>query len=281
MPRFIRELSRSKLAVVGLCSAMAVVAMAVAAEWVPAYDAGRANIAERLRAPSLPAGAGGHVLGTDALGRDVLARVVRGARLSLVVGGAAAMVSAVLGVVLGLLAGYYGGRIDALIMRIADIQMAFPLILLAITVIAVLGPGLLKLIVVLGVSRWVAYARVVRGQVLVQRTLEFVLAARALGASDARILWRHVLPNVQTSIIVVTTFTFSSAILTESTLSFLGLGVQPSIPTWGRMLAEGREYLREAWWLTTFPGLALMAAVLGANALGDWLRDYLDPRLRL
>jgi peptide/nickel transport system permease protein len=189
-------------------------------------------------------------------------------------------ISGLLGVTLGLLAGYYGGRFDTLLMRMVDVQLAFPFILLAITVVAVLGAGLRNVIIVLGVAGWTVYARVVRGQVLSLREMEFVVAARAIGVPNHVIIPRHLLPNVVTPVVIMATFAVATNIITEASLSFLGLGVEPRIPTWGSMLSDGRAYIGRAWWLTTFPGLAILVTVLSINLLGDWLRDRLDPRLR-
>jgi len=191
------------------------------------------------------------------------------------------MISGVLGMAVGLVSGYFGGRVDDFFMRLADIQLAFPFILLAIAVIGVLGPSLRNIIIVIGVSSWVVYARVVRGEVLSIREREFVQAAVALGSRDWRILARHVLPNAFTPWLVVATLDMARVIVIESALSFLGLGVQPPTPTWGGMLADGRVYLSTAWWLATFPGLAILVTVLGINLLGDGLRDTLDPRLKV
>jgi peptide/nickel transport system permease protein len=223
---------------------------------------------------------GAFPLGCDHLGRDIRSRLIYGSRVSLVVGITAVLISGLLGVSLGLVAGYHGGRLDALIMRLVDVQLAFPFILLAITVVAVLGPGLRNVIIVLGVAGWMYYARVVRGQVLALKEKEFVAAARALGAPTRLIIPRHVLPNVLTPVIIVATFAVATNVITEASLSFLGLGVEPRIPSWGSMLSDGRAYIGRAWWLTTFPGLAILVTVLSINLLGDWLRDRLDPRLR-
>ncbi len=221
-----------------------------------------------------------HPLGTDNLGRDVLARILYGSRVSLLVGFASVLVAELAGIALGLVSGYYGGRIDSVIMRTADVFMAYPFMLLTISVIAVLGSSLVNLILVLGLSDWTTYARTVRGSVLSIRKKEFVEASRAVGTPGRVILWRHVLPNVVSPVVVLGTLRVASVIIWESGLSFLGMGVPPPMPTWGRMLAEGRVYITDAWWLVTFPGLAIMVTILAINLLGDGLRDALDPRLR-
>jgi peptide/nickel transport system permease protein len=220
-------------------------------------------------------------LGTDALGRDVLSRLLHGAQISLWVGLAAVIVGGLSGTVLGLISGYMGGITDDIIMRLADIQLAFPFILLAIMVLVVLGSGVLNLILVLGIGQWVIYARIARGEAISQREQEYVEAARSSGMSILGIMFYHILPNILAPIIVIATFNVASVILAEAALSFLGLGVPPDIPTWGAMLAESREQLLGGrWWLALFPGLAIMLVVLSLNILGDWLRDVLDPRLR-
>lgn len=221
-----------------------------------------------------------HMLGTDSLGRDILARIIYGARISLLVGVSAVTMSGSIGVTLGLVAGYFRGRWDSIIMRLADVQLAVPTMVLALVAMAVVGPGLRNLIIILGVTGWVGYARVVRGEVLSIREKEFVEAARAIGASHGRILLLHLLPNVAASIIVISSLRVAGMILVEASLSFLGLGVQPPTPTWGGMVAEGRDLVYRAWWVSTFPGIAIFIVVLGINLLGDWLRDVLDPRLR-
>ena len=220
------------------------------------------------------------MLGTDEVGRDILSRLIYGARISLLVGVVVVGVSCPLGVLVGLLAGYVGRRIDDVLMHVTDIQLAIPTILLAIAVVAVLGPGLPNVIITLSVTGWTLYARLVRGQTMTVKTRDFVQAARANGAGDARILLRHVLPNVFSPVIVVAVFAVANMIVLEATLSFLGLGVEPSVVTWGRMLNGGRLYLNTAWWLTAFPGLAIFVTVLAVNLLGDHLRDWLDPQLR-
>jgi peptide/nickel transport system permease protein len=201
--------------------------------------------------------------------------------MSLLIGLAATVLAMAIGVTLGLLSGYVGGKLDAFIMRVADVQLAFPYILLAVSLVAVLGPSLFNLILVLSLVNWVAFARIVRSEVLVVRGKEFVDAARAVGLTNRHILMRHVLPNVMTPVIVVASFSVAQMIISEAALGFLGLGVQPPTATWGGMLAEGRDYMSFAWWFTTFPGLAIMLTVLSINFIGDWLRDYLDPRLEV
>ena len=249
---------------------------AVFAERLAPYGPNEQDILTRLQPPGIP----GHVLGTDEVGRDILSRLIHGARISLLIGVIAVGVSCPLGVLVGLVAGYAGRRTDDVLMHITDIQLAIPTILLAIAVVAVLGPGLPNVIITLSVTGWTLYARLVRGETMTVKTRDFVQAARANGAGDTRIVLRHVLPNVFSPVIVVAVFAVANMIVLEATLSFLGLGVEPSVVTWGRMLNGGRLYLSTAWWLTAFPGLAIFVTVLAVNLLGDHLRDWLDPRLR-
>ena len=268
-------LMRLGLGIVALLALLAVVA-----PWV-VQDAERQSLRTRLKPPTLEGADGrAHLLGTDHLGRDILARVIFGSRVSLVVGLSAVLVGGLLGSTLGLAAGYRGGRVDAVIMTVADAQLAFPFILLAIGIIAVLGPSFPTLVVVIGLSGWVSYARILRAQVLVLRGREFVEAIRALGGSTVRVVLRHVLPNVLASLVVVATLELARSIVLEATLSFLGLGIQPPTPSWGGMIQEGRDYLDSAWWISTCPGTVLMITSIVISRSGDWLRDLLDPTLR-
>ncbi|KAB2788325.1 ABC transporter permease [Brucella anthropi] len=218
-----------------------------------------------------------HIFGTDPLGRDVLARVITGGKISLFVGFVSVIGSVLIGTIMGLVAGYYRGCWDMALMRFVDVQLAMPFILLAITVMAILGGGLFNTIILLIVSQCVQYARLVRGSVLSLREREFILSARAIGVKDWRIIFQHLLPNLLGPVIVLMTLNVANNILLESSLTFLGLGVDPTIPSWGGMLADGRTYLQTAWWVSIFPGLAILFTVLGLNLLGDWLRDSLDP----
>ena len=269
-------------AVFGITVLLAMGGSALLAPRLAPWDPARQMLLERLRPPAWEArGLREHPLGTDHLGRDILSRILHGGRISLLVGLSAVALAAGLGVTLGLCAGFFGGRADAIIMRIVDVFLAIPYILLAMGVVFALGPSLLNVILVMGATRWVQFARIVRADVLSIREREFVTGARARGNRSGRLLLRHVLPNALTPIIVVATLELAFMIIYESALSFLGLGVQPPTPTWGWMLADGRNYIATAWWLATFPGLAIMLTVLAVNLLGDWLRDTLDPRLKI
>ena len=246
-------------------------------------DPNRQDLKVRLQEPGTLNSEGevDFILGTDGLGRDVLSRLIYGTRVSIAVGFVAVAIGGTLGTMLGLIAGYFGGRADDLIMRVADIQLAFPFILLAIMVLVVLGQGVLNLVLVLGIGQWVTYARISRGETISQRDKEYVEAARALGMGNARIMFRSIFPNILAPLIVIASFNVASVILAEASLSFLGLGVSQNVPTWGAMLAESRDQLIGGkWWLAIYPGLAIMFTVLSLNILGDWLRDFLDPRLR-
>jgi peptide/nickel transport system permease protein len=269
------------LPALGLGFLLILIAVAVAAPWIAPQDPTRQSLRARLVGPTFEAADGrSHLLGTDHLGRDVLSRVIYGARVSLIVGFAAVLVGGLVGATLGILAGFRAGWLDAVIMTAADAQLAFPFILLAIGIIAVLGPSFPTLVAVIGLSGWVAYARILRAQVLVLRSREFVEAIHVLGGSIARILLRHIVPNVTSSLVVIATLELARAIVLEATLSFLGLGIQPPTPSWGGMVHEGREYLDSAWWISTAPGVVLMLTSLVVSRVGDWFRDALDPTLR-
>jgi peptide/nickel transport system permease protein len=273
VPRWLRLLGRRRATLVGLALMLGVVTVGVLSP-VLAGDPLRIDVARRLTAPGQA-----HWFGTDDVGRDVWSRVVYGARLSLLVGAAVVALSFVVGLACGLTAGYYR-RLDNLVMRVMDGLMAFPAIILAIALMASLGPSVLNVIVAIGIVYAPRVARIVRGSVLVIRETTYVEAARALGASDAVVIARHVLPNCLSPVIVQASFVFAAAVLTEAALSFLGVGVPPYIPSWGNILAEGRLYLQQAPWLVLYPGAAIMLTIFGLNLLGDGLRDLLDPRLR-
>lgn len=261
---------------------LAVITLAgVAAPWLTNHEPGHPDLLNRLKAPSwTPGGSPGHWMGTDHLGRDIYTRLLYGARVSLVVGGFAVLGSGLIGVTVGLIAGYYRGWVDRLFLAVADIQQSFPYLALAVAVVAVLGRGLTNLILVLAITGWILYARVVRGEVLSIRESEYVQAARSLGATDLSIMLRHILPGIRSPLIVVASFNFAQFIIAEASLTFLGLGVDPGTPSWGLMLSDSRNYLQNAWWYPAFPGLAMMLLVLGANLVGDGLRDIWDPYSR-
>jgi len=276
MSRFLHH----PLAVVGGLLLAAVIVASAAAPLLASSDPIKPSFGKRLQPPKVLGGASAYVLGTDNLGRDIYARLLYGGRVSLALAASAVVLAASVGVTVGLAAGVLGGRLDDLVMRVADVQLAFPVIMLAIAIVAVVGTSPAALVSVLAISGWVLYARTVRAAVLTIRQLDYVEAARTLGASDLRVVVRHILPNTLAPILVIGSSQFATMVLLESGLSFLGLGVQPPQPSWGAMLAEGRDYLSNAWWLATVPGMAISLVVLGANLLGDGLRDLLDPRLR-
>jgi peptide/nickel transport system permease protein len=277
-----RRLLRSGKGSLGVAMLVLVVACAVLAPYLAPHDPKAQDITRRFVPPFWAAGGRlDYPLGTDQLGRDLLSRIIWGSRVSLLVGCSAVLVSGSIGSLVGLWAGFRGGWIDAVVTRLADIQLAIPFLVLAITVLAVLGAGLIQLVGVLGVTGWVLYGRVVRGHVLAIRGLDYIEAARALGVPAWRVVLRHVLPNVAPSINVIATLEVGRMILAEASLSFLGLGVQPSVPTWGAIAADGRDYIATAWWVATFPGVAILLTVLAVNYVGDWLRDVADPTLRV
>lgn len=272
---FLRRGLRSTNVVAGAVLLGLIIIMVLIAPLVTQYSPTEQFRRERLEPPSST-----HFFGTDNLGRDIYTRVLYGGRVSLQIGIVSVAIGAVIGTLLGLMAGYFGGLLDTIIMRFIDIMLAFPGILLALAIIAVLGRDLQNVMIAVGISTIPIYTRIVRGSTLSIREFDYVLATRALGASGWRIIFNHILPNVLSPIIVVSTNGIAGAIIAGAALSFLGLGQQPPDPEWGLMLDEGREFIRVAWWTTTFPGLAIMVTVLSINLLGDGLRDILDPRLR-
>jgi len=271
----LRQLWRNKGAIIGALIVTIEILVAILAPFIAPHDPIDQELRDALQPPSRK-----YLLGTDEVGRDILSRIVFGTRISLRVGLISVGIAGICGVGLGLVAGYYGGHIDNVILRIMDIWLAFPGILLALAIIAVLGPSLFNVMIAVGFSAIPAYVRVTRGSVLSVREMDYIVGARAIGCRSLRIIVRHILPNVLPSVIVLSTLGVAGAILTAAALSFIGLGAQPPTPEWGAMLTVGRQFLRKAWWLTTFPGLTIMITVLGINLLGDGLRDALDPRLR-
>lgn len=269
-----RFLGSSPLVMVAMAVLILFMVIGVFAPWLSPQDPNAQNLAGRLRPP----GTDGHLLGTDSLGRDVLSRLIHGTRISLMVSFAAVALAAIIGVVVGLVSGYAGRWVDSVVMRVVDAWLAFPFLLLAIAIVAVLGRGVNNIIIALVVTGWVLYARLVRGETLSLREREFVLSARSLGTPPLAIMFKHILPNCLAPIMVVATLEIGIVIVTEASLSFLGLGAAASEPSWGSMLADGRAYVTRAWWLATLPGLAIFLVVLAVNIMGDALRDALDPR---
>ena len=280
---FLFALIKNKWALTSIIWLFIIIAIAIFASQLAPFDPNKNNIMERV-APPLTLDKQGnmkYLIGSDALGRDSFSRLIFGAQVSLIVGFSAVLVGGILGTALGVYAGYYGKWIDDIIMRLADIQLAFPFILLAILFLVVLGEGLINLIIVLGIGQWVTYARIARAQTISQKEKEYVEAAKALGVNNFSIMFGSILPNIFDPLIVIASFKVASVILAEAALSFLGLVVPPQIPTWGAMLAESRDHIfAKRWWMPFFPGMAILLTVLAFNIVGDWLRDYLDPRLK-
>jgi peptide/nickel transport system permease protein len=277
----LRVFQRSRLSIVGALIVGVLIITAIAAPWIAPHDPNDQTLMHSLRPPSWQEGGmPEYVLGTDQFGRDILSRIIYGGRVTLITAFLAALLAALFGTIMGLFGGYYGGRVDSIVSRIVDIFLGFPLILLALALVAVLGANLQNLVLAMAITGWMIYTRVIRGNVLTLREQEFVHASRALGASNFRIIMRHILPNVYTPILVLITLEMARLVLIEASLSYLGLGVPPPTPTWGRMLAESRDYMLVADWLVIFPGLAIMLTVLGINFLGDGLRDAFDPKLK-
>jgi ABC-type dipeptide/oligopeptide/nickel transport system permease subunit len=278
----LRRLWRLKWGLAAAAVMLLIVGSAVLAPWIAPHNPLAVNIRHRLAPPAwMEGGSVQHLLGTDQVGRDLLSRMIYGGRVSLVVGVAAVVISATLGVLAGLAAGYFGARVDWAIMTLVNVMLTFPFVLLALAVIAVLGPSLGNMIIVLGVADWPLYTRVIRAETMAIREREFITAGRALGMSHARIIFRQILPNLVSAIVVIATLQVARVIILESFLSFLGLGVQPPTPAWGNMLGEGRLYMLNSWWIAAFPGLAIFVTTLAINLMGNALRDWLDPHLKL
>jgi peptide/nickel transport system permease protein len=272
---FWRYFKRNRLAVGGLVIIVITFLIASLASFLSPYDPGETEVSMKLNPPSFQ-----HFLGTDQLGRDVFSRMLYGSRVSLSVGFVAVAISIGIGIFVGAISGYYGRWIDLVLMRFVDIMLCFPSFFLILTVVALLGPSLFKVMVVIGITSWMGTSRFVRAEFLSLRERDFTQAAKALGVKDRRIIFRHILPNALAPVFVTATLDVATAILVEAGLSFLGFGVQPPAPSWGNILTEGRTYIFDAWWLTLFPGLAILITVLSFNLLGEGLRDALDPRLR-
>ena len=271
-----KRLRKNKLAMVGLYIILGLMVIAILAPWIAPYDPYEVNYDEYLKPPSLR-----HPLGTDEFGRDILSRIIFGARVSLQVGIIAEGIATAIGVLLGSISGYYGGWVDHLIVELTNIIFAFPFLLFVIAIVVSLGPSLTNLFIAVGITGWAGTARLIRGQILSLKESEYVEAARALGASNTRIIFKHIVPNCIAPIIISATLGMGGAIMTEASLSFLGLGAQPPIPSWGSMIDYAKDFLRTNLWYSFFPGLAIMITVFGFNLLGDGLRDALDPRLKV
>ncbi|MEC1891622.1 ABC transporter permease [Cytobacillus firmus] len=278
--KFIRK---NPAGVAGIILVVLSVSAALFAQWIAPFDPSKANLTSRLVPPSWTDETGESIffLGADQVGRDLLSRIIHGAKISLMVGFFGVIISMIIGTVLGLISGFFGKWLDDFIMRVADIQLAFPFMLFAIVIMSVLGTGIWKIIIILGLTYWVGFARLIRGEVISLKEQEYVQAAKAIGGTNFTIIRKHILPNVMSSILVLGTMYIAEFILLEASLTFLGLGVDPTIPSWGGMLADSRNYVTSAWWTATFPGIAIMLTVLGFNLLGDWLRDRFDPNMKL
>lgn len=268
------QILRSPLIALATFALLAMIVIAIFAPHLAPYSPNAQSIAFRLKPP----GTGGYLLGTDQLGRDVLSRLIWGARISIAIGLLVMGLTAMVGVTIGLISGYVGGKVDAVIMRVVDMWLAFPFLLLAIALVAVLGQGMDKLVLALVLSGWPAFARPVRSEILQLRDREYTLSAKVLGVSSFGIMFRHLLPNIMPTVMVLAALDLGATILSLAALSFLGLGVDAEVASWGGMLASGRNYVSSAWWLSTFPGLAIFLVVISSNLIGDWLRDLYDPR---
>ncbi|MDQ0154851.1 ABC transporter permease [Robertmurraya andreesenii] len=273
---FFRKLSRSWTGMLGFSLIILLLLLSVFGGLIAPFDPMDAPLRERL----LPPLTDGHILGTDQLGRDILSRIIAGTKVSVIIGLATALLAGLIGTVVGVIAGYFRGWIDVVLMRIVDVQLSFPFILLVLVISAVLGAGLTNIVISLALAGWVVFARVIRSEVLAIREKEFITAAIATGVPKFEILFRHILPNIFTPIIILVSLQMGTYIIAEASVSFLGFGVQPPTPAWGNMLNEGKDYIFGSWWLITFPGIAIIITTLGVNLFGDWLRDTLDPELK-
>lgn len=283
LKRIWRFIKKNPAGVAGMILVLLSISAALFSQWIVPFDPAKASLTSRLAPPSWADETGESVffLGADQVGRDLFSRIIYGAKISLMVGFFGVLISLVIGTILGLVAGYFGKWLDDFIMRVADIQLAFPFILFAIVIMSVLGTGIWKIIIILGLTYWVGFARLIRGEVISLKEQEYIHAAKAIGGTTFTIIRKHILPNVMSSILVLGTMYIAEFILLEASLTFLGLGVDPTIPSWGGMLADSRNYVTTAWWTATFPGIAIMLTVLGFNLLGDWLRDKFDPNMKL
>ncbi|WP_419393329.1 ABC transporter permease [Cytobacillus praedii] len=283
LKRIWRFIKKNPAGVAGMILVLLSISAALFSQWIAPFDPSKASLTSRLAPPSWADDTGDSVffLGADQVGRDLFSRIIYGAKISLMVGFFGVLISLVIGTILGLVAGYFGKWLDDFIMRVADIQLAFPFILFAIVIMSVLGTGIWKIIIILGLTYWVGFARLIRGEVISLKEQEYIHAAKAIGGTTFTIIRKHILPNVMSSILVLGTMYIAEFILLEASLTFLGLGVDPTIPSWGGMLADSRNYVTTAWWTATFPGIAIMLTVLGFNLLGDWLRDKFDPNMKL
>ncbi|MEW6214092.1 MAG: oligopeptide ABC transporter permease [Nitrospirota bacterium] len=269
-----KRFSRNRLSVIGAVTVLSLITISLLAPFIAPYDPTAIDVRHTLSPPSKT-----HLLGTDELGRDLLSRIIWGSRVSLKVGFVAVGIAIMIGIVIGAIAGFYGGKVDAILMRFVDIMLAFPTFFLILAVIAILEPNIFTIMVVIGITSWMDVARLVRAEFLTLKERDFVSAARVIGVSDIRLIFKHILPNALSPVFVAATFGVAGAILIESSLSFLGLGVQPPDPSWGNILTAGKDNIEVAWWLSLYPGLAILITVLSYNLVGEGLRDALDPRL--
>lgn len=271
-----RRLLKSPTGTIGFLIIAIIMLIGLLGEWLTPFDPYDAELTKKL----LPPMTDGHLLGTDQLGRDILSRMIAGTKISILVGLTTAVIAGFIGTTVGIIAGYFRGWIDAALMRIVDVQLSFPFILLVLVINAVIGAGLKNIIISLVIAGWVSYARVIRSEVLALREKEFITACVALGVPKWEILVKHIVPNLYTPIIILSSLQVASFIIAEASISFLGFGVQPPQPAWGNMLNEGKDYIFSSWWLITFPGIAIVMTALGVNLFGDWLRDLLDPEAK-